>query len=373
MKITFLSPPPNLSGGQRVVAIHADQLLARGHDVVVVARRHTAPTFGATLRHLARGQRGPSLPTDTHYDRMRAPLIILPHEGSITADDVPDADIVIATWWETAFEAVHFPPSKGKKVYFVQGHEVFPHLPKHISGASYLLPLKKITVSSWLIDTMRELYGDYDVSLVPNAVDHSLFFAPERFKQSVPTVGLMYSSVHFKGVDIALRAIDIARQIHPDLRVIAFGTDRPTREMPLPSGAEFHFNLPQAFLRDIYAACDVLVTASRSEGFGLPILEAMACRTPVIATRTGCADDVIRSGQNGYVVDIEDADSLGARLAEVLSIDATSWGAMSEAAHRKALEYTWEEAGALFENSLLSVTAGDRNLVSSASSPNRID
>jgi glycosyltransferase involved in cell wall biosynthesis len=283
---------------------------------------------------------------------MRASLIVLTHPGPITTDDVPDADVVIATWWETAFEAVHFPSSKGRKVYFVQGHEVHNHLPRHLSGASYFLPLKKVTISSWLIDTMRDLYGDDEVALVPNAVDHNLFFAPERSRQQAPTVGLMYSTASLKGVDIALRAIEIARQARRDLRVVAFGTKRPAKHMPLPEGTEFHLNPQQSSLRDIYAACDVFIAASRSEGFGLPILEAMACRTPVVATRTGCAEDIIEDNINGYTVDVDDAEALGHRLTKVLSMDAASWQLMSKAAHEKTLEYSWDDAGALLEAAL---------------------
>lgn len=361
MKITFLSPAPNLSGGQRVIAIYADQMLERGHDVTVVARGHVVPTMGTKLRYIARGQQIPTPPQGTHFDRMRARLITLSHSGPITAEDVPDADVVIATWWETAFEAVHFPSSKGRKLYFVQGHEVHDHLPMHLSGASYFLPLKKITISSWLIDAMRDLYGDDDVALVPNAVDHDLFFAPERSRQSAPTVGLMYSTPPLKGVDIALCALEVARQTHRDLRVVAFGTSHPTKQMPLPEGTKLHVNPPQNSLRDIYAACDVFIAASRSEGFGLPILEAMACRTPVVATRTGCAEDVIDDDKNGYLVDVGDADSLGNRLAKVLSMDAVSWRTMSKAAHQKALEYAWEDSANIFEKVLLSFVKSDFN------------
>lgn len=359
MKITFISPPPNLSGGLRVVAIYADELLKRGHDVNVVARRHTTPSIGANLRQLVRGKPLLTAPTETHFDRMRAPLIIPDHSGPIVADDVPDADFVIATWWETAFEIVHFPKSKGRKINFVQHHEVHPHLPRHITASSYLLPLKKITISSWLVDTMRDLYGDKDVALIPNSVDHELFFAPKRSRRSVPTVGLMYSPTPFKGVDISLRAIEIARRTHPDLRIVAFGTERPTSQLPLPAGTEFHLKPPQTFLREIYASCDVFVAASRSEGFGLPILESMACRTPVVATLAGCAGDVIENGHNGYAVAVEDAEALGARLTDVLSLDNASWEKMSQAALLRAGGYSWSDAAESFEYALLEFASKD--------------
>lgn len=354
MKITFLSPAPNLSGGQKVIAIYADRLMARGHDVTVVARNFEAPTFIGTLRHLVRERNLPSAPKETHFNRMGARLILPRHSGPLTARDVPDADIVIATWWETAFEAVHFPSSKGKKFYFIQGHEVFPYLPTHLSGASYYLPLRKIAIASWLVDTMRDMYGDPHVALVPNAVDREQFFAPKRQRHAVPTVGMIYSTTPFKGVQPMLSAVEMARQIHPQLRVIAFGTSRPTRGIPLPSYVKFHHCPSQDSIRDLYASCDVFLSASRSEGFCLPILEAMACRTPVVATRTGCAGDVIDNGRNGFVVDIEDIGSLSSRLIEILSMKTESWESMSNAAYATAMKYDWDYSTLMLEKALVS-------------------
>lgn len=359
MKITFLSPPSDLSGGQRVIATHADQLLARGHEVTVVTRRRDVPSLSRKLRDLALGQELAPPPRETHFDRMRAALVVLPHAGPITADDVPDADFVIATWWETAFEAVHFPPSKGHKIYFIQGYEIFSNLPSHISGASYLLPFKKITIASWLSRKMNDIYRDDNVSLVPNAVDHSLFFAPIRSRQPVPTVGFVYSAAYFKGVDIALSAIELVRKVFPALRVIVFGAKSPIKELSLPKGATFHLSPPQSRLKEIYSTCDVFIVPSRSEGFGLPILEAMACRTPIVASRTGCAEDVIEDGKNGYVVDIEDHKALADRLIRVLSMDNASWQMMSEQAYRTVSDYTWDDAGGLFEKILLDYMEND--------------
>lgn len=353
MKITFLSPSPNLSGGQRVIATYADQLTLRGHDVTVVARKPAINTLGVKFRNLARGRKSRAVVRETHFDRMKARLHIPSHDGPITANDVPDADVVVATWWETAFEVVHFPINKGRKFYFVQHHEVHDYLPNHISGASYFLPLKKITISSWLVEVMRDLYGDHDVALVPNAIDHSLFFSGPRARQDRPTLGLMYSAKPYKGFDVASQAIKIISEDFPDVRVAAFGTNNPAKNLPLPENTKFFLNPKQVALRDIYASCDVFIAPSRLEGFGLPILEAMACRTPVVATQTGCAEDVIEEGRSGHIVRTDDPEALAKGLSKILSLDATSWQAMSEAAYSRSLEFTWGEAASLFEAALL--------------------
>ena len=66
--------------------------------------------------------------------------------------------------------------------------------------------------------------------------------------------------------------------------------------VPLPPGSMFVRQPAQDMIRDIYGQCDVWLFSSRSEGFGLPLLESMACRTPVIATPAGAAPELCAGG-----------------------------------------------------------------------------
>ena len=159
----------------------------------------------------------------------------------VSDDDVPDGDAVIATWWETAEWVNAFSPNKGAKVYFIQGHEVFPHLPAARSRATYQLPFHKIVIARWLKDLMRTEYGDDNVDLVPNSVDTAQFFASVRGKQAIPTVGFLYATTPFKGLDVTLAALQSVRERYPNLRLVCFGSEQVTPEMPLPEGASLSF------------------------------------------------------------------------------------------------------------------------------------
>lgn len=144
MRITFVAPYADLGGGIRVIAIHADRLLRRGHDVLVVSQ----PRIKATLREQARSVlKGHGLIRrprgESHMDHVSVPHRVMPRWMPVTDVDVPDADVVVATWWETAEWVARLSPAKGAKVYFVQGHEVFEHLPKERAAATYRLPLHK--------------------------------------------------------------------------------------------------------------------------------------------------------------------------------------------------------------------------------------
>ena len=357
MKITFVLSVADRSGGNRVVATYAERLKNRGHSVVVVSRPHGERTVRERLTALFR--QGRWLPrrrdSSSHIDGTGVTHLRTQSIRPIEDADVPDADVVIATWWETAHWVNRLSPQKGAKVYLIQHHEVFPYLPVEQVEATYRdLGLHKITVSRWLQDIMRDSYGDPHATLVMNSVDTDVFYAPPRGKQKLPTVGVIYHGDPggWKGGDIAMKALADAKAALPDLRVISFGTLPPSRELPLPEGSTFVLNPPQSHLRHLYAQCDVWLCASRSEGFGLPTLEAMACRSPAVSTRVGGAVDLIEDGRQGFLVDVEDSSGLAQRLIQVLRLPEPEWQAMSDAAFTTATAYTWDDATSLFEASL---------------------
>jgi glycosyltransferase involved in cell wall biosynthesis len=357
VNITFVLSVADRSGGNRVVATYAERLKNRGHSVVVVSRPHRNRTLRERLTALFK--EGRWLPShrdsSSHIDGTGVTHLRTPDIRPIEDGDVPDADVVIATWWETAHWVNRLSPQKGAKVYLIQHHEVFPYLPVEDVKATYRTPgLHKITVSRWLQDIMRDSYGDPNATLVMNSVDTDMFYAPPRGKQKFPTVGLIYHGDPggWKGGDIAMKALADAKAALPDLRVVSFGTLPPSRELPLPEGSSFVLNPSQSHLRHLYAQCDVWLCASRSEGFGLPTLEAMACRSPAVSTRVGGAVDLIEDGRQGFLVDVEDSSGLAERLIQVLRLPEPEWQAMSDAAFATATSYTWDDATSLFEASL---------------------
>jgi glycosyltransferase involved in cell wall biosynthesis len=355
MRVTFVLPTANLSGGARVVGIYAQQLMRLGHTVCLISQPRIAKTI---FQKLSSWSKGDGLPvqiahSQSHFEGRGLDHRVLSQSRPVVDDDVPDADIVVATWWETAEWVNALGPEKGTKVYFVQGHEVFSYLPIERCRATYRLPLHKIVVSKWLRDIMLQEYDDAVVDLVPNSVDHSQFFAAKRGKQSVPTVGCLYSSVPFKGFEIILAALGKVRERFPEVRVISFGTQRVRAGIRLPAGTEFFLSPPQQELKNLYSSCDVWVSASVSEGFNLPAMEAMACRTPVVAARTGWPEEAIKTGCNGVLVEIGDALALARGIGWVLSLNDEKWRTLSANAYETVEKSSWKESAKMFEAALM--------------------
>jgi glycosyltransferase involved in cell wall biosynthesis len=358
MRITFLLPGLDMSGGNRVISIHARMLAAEGHQVLVVVPGPRRVSWARRIVDRLIGSRrepGHASPA-SHFDGLQLPIHQLNSSRPVVDADLPDADVVVATWWETAEWAHALSPSKGAKVYFVQHHEVFDYLPVQRVKATYRLPLRKIVVAQWLKDVMRDEYNVQEVDLVPNAVDHEQFHAPARSRQAIPTAGFMYSVAGFKSSSVAIEALRKVKAAIPNLRVVSFGHHHPVGLDFLGSDLEFHLLPSQEVIRDCYSRCDVWLSSSNSEGFNLPALEAMACRTPVVSTRTGWPATAIVDGFNGYVVPVGDADALCSGVVQVLG--STCWEQLSQNAHATAAQLTWDESYRLFSVALVRARGG---------------
>jgi len=354
MRITFILPTANLSGGMRVACIYAQKLLSLGHTVRLIS----PPPKSIPLREkIGLWRNGNSWPKNqarprSHLDGSGLDHRVLNRWRPVTDRDVPDGDIVIATWWETAEWVSALSAKKGAKVYFIQHHEVFSHLPIARCRATYRLPMHKIVVAQWLKQVIEAEYGDTVVDVVPNSIDKSQFFSPVRSKQALPTVGFLYASTSFKGLDILLAALRAVRERIPKLQMISFGSEHPLAGLPLLEGADFFYSPPQDKIRNLYDRCDVWVTASRSEGFNLPAMEAMACRTPVVATRTGWPEEAIKSGWNGVLVDVDDITALAQGIEWVLFQNDEDWRTLSSNAYATVASTSWDTSAAMFEEAL---------------------
>jgi glycosyltransferase involved in cell wall biosynthesis len=91
-----------------------------------------------------------------------------------------------------------------------------------------------------------------------------------------------------------------------------------------PSGTIVHAPAVRASgVYDFYLGSDLLVVPSLAEPWGLVVNEAFACGLPALCSaRAGCADDLLRPGENGWLFDPADATGFSRTLSEALSCDA---------------------------------------------------
>jgi len=136
------------------------------------------------------------------------------------------------------------------------------------------------------------------------------------------------------------------------LRVITFGSHSPVI-FTSPEYIELSISPQQEGIRLLYEQCDLWLCCSLSEGFGLTILEVMACRTSSVSTRCGGPGDIIDEGVNGYLCEVGDIDGLTEASYTVLNFSEEKWLCFSNESYQRANAYSWHDAAELFERALL--------------------
>ena len=328
MRITLVVPGRGLHGGVKVMGEYAGRLRARGHDVTVLYRR--------TPQDLRRWfQRLLSRHVADALDESGCPLV-----GAIelAPDAAPDADVLVTTGLETTRDVAAFPAAKGRLVEIVQDIVPMEEAPD-LAKAVMALPALRVAVSDHVASYLKERFG-LEAIVVPNGVDHSQFHSTDRQFHTPRTVGMMYVPGHMKGAAEGFEAMARVRDRFPEIRLVLFGTSRPRRR---PHRTETYVMPKAKRLRRIYAGCEVWLAPSRSEGFGLTVLEAMACRAVPVAARSGGHEFIIEDGVSGFLVPVGDAEAMAGRIA-LLVEDESLLRKMSEAAHERSLVFDWERS-----------------------------
>jgi D-inositol-3-phosphate glycosyltransferase len=121
---------------------------------------------------------------------------------------------------------------------------------------------------------------------------------------------------------------------------------RLSRSLRIQDSVIFRGIVEQDHLPLYYSAADVCVIPSYYESFGLVALESLACGTPIVATKVGCIEKVVRQGQSGFVVEDNDPARLADGVAALFdtegsdlksadsiraSVEAYSWSKIAEA------------------------------------------
>ena len=147
-----------------------------------------------------------------------------------------------------------------------------------------------------------------------------------------------------KGVADLLAAHGALRARHPDLDLVLAGPVGWGRPLDLDRpGVEAVGNVGDEALDRYYRGAVALAHPARYEGFGLPLVEAMARGCPVVCTDAACLPEV--TGGAATLVPVGDVDALAGALEAVLTDDARR-AAMADAGRARAAVFTWEASAA---------------------------
>ncbi|MBI1871711.1 MAG: glycosyltransferase family 4 protein [Chlamydiae bacterium] len=204
------------------------------------------------------------------------------------------------------------------------------------------------------------------VHVIPEAYDLRFRVLPssevERVRQKyhLPQKFILFVGGLFpvKNFGNLLRSFQQVQSKFPDHYLVAVGFQRwkfkddlaLIKKLNLESRVILPGYIPDEDLPSFYNRAQAFVFPSLYEGFGIPILEAMACGCPVITTRTGCSPEV--AGDAAFLINPKNPQEIALAIEKVL-IDSTLRQNLIQAGLKRAADFRWEKTArltlALFE------------------------
>ena len=362
MRIAMVGRYYNRQGGVSAVIAELSDRAGAEHEVDVYASE-ALDTDGSPARfvHVPMLERPPWLQVPTFAWRLRAFLdrrrydIVHVHDAQGLDADVLTSHSCAAAWFDVARREVGFPKSLLSRVY-----------PPHVSSTTwerFALTRSEAPIIAVSGRTAEELtrYVGVDparIHVIYNGIDTARFspaasrlaaraqveelVAPRRADALV----LLFVGYSFrrKGLAQAVRAMAAAGDERLELWV-AGGDDPASYERlarELGVGERVRFLGHRSDVVGLMRAADVFVLPASYEPFGLVVLEALACGTPVITSRAAGVAELMTDGREGYLVDDpSDTAEIGRALGGFLEREA-AWPELSAAARALALEWDWD-------------------------------
>jgi len=343
MQITFVLPSIGISGGGKVVLEYANRLKKRGHKVRVIYPLVTMSSGRKwyNLRNLSSKALGilRNFKNGVHVDwfDLKARLIRVP---TLYERYIPEGDIIVATWWETAYYVKKYNKDKGEKFYLIQHYETWGG-PKEKVEATYKMGLHNIVVSSWLKNKLKNIGAKVE-EVILNGVNLEEFF-PEKIKKDKNVIRILmpYRKEKWKGVEDGIEAFKIVKEKYPNVKLVTFG-EKPKKSEVFKE-AEFHIWPTGENLRKIYNSCDIFVFPSHCEGFGLPPMEAMACKLPVVTTEVGAVPEYTIPGTTALVVPPQNPKELSQNIIKLIK-NKELREKIAENGYNYIKQFTWDKS-----------------------------
>lgn len=249
-------------------------------------------------------------------------------------------------------------------VLWLQGSDIY--LPKLYEGLTFKLVLNQADAIIALTYDMREEVRklcNREILVIPNGVDLERFRALSKVEarrklqlnadsKIIIFVGNLYQ---IKGVRYLIEEMKVIKQECPEVQLLLVGdgVDRRVLEqlvdkLNLGQCVTFIGAIPNERVPDYLCASDLFVLPSFSEGFPVTFLEAMACGLPILATRVRGLPEIIRDGENGFLVEPRSGIQLAEKALFILRNDNMR-DMMSRNNIGQVCRYSWDSVSSNLE------------------------
>ncbi|HAR62977.1 MAG: hypothetical protein DKM50_03890 [Candidatus Margulisiibacteriota bacterium] len=328
--LTWAIGGKQVMGGIRVILEQTHHLLERGYHVNILTHQSKEiPWFDSKIKP-----------------------IVIPEFST----DIPKTDILVASYWPTAYEVNNF--TDVRKYYLVQHYEpLFENnsVAFELAKNTYRLPLKKLTVSHWISDKL-EKETQQKSSCISNAIQPQKFQLPEGFAVNKPEktqiLAVASDMARWKGIEELFLVFKKLKETRTDIEITFITSDKRINSHHKQCIDNFIVSPIQEALIAYYQRADLFIHTSYYEGFGLPPLEAMAANTCIVAVDSGGINDYAKHNENAIIVPARDYDALFLSIYFLLDRPAIR-EKLAFNAQKTAQQFTWNKVIDKLENIFL--------------------
>lgn len=345
MRISIVLPFPVTKpvGGAKVMYEYANRLSGLGHTVSIFHsinrpfKKSSTPVWFKQILFRLRGVERPGwFPLKPGIKSVIVPAITNKH--------MPDADIVMCTWWQMTYAISELQESKGKKFNLIQDYETWAGMEDKVK-ASYSLPVNQIVIAAYLQQIVKEAAGVHALH-IPNAVDEKKYFVSTPIASRDPqSVIMLYSREPRKGTAYGLEALEQLHKNYPGLKLILFGV------YPAPADLAHwikYYQKPND-LAALYNSAAVFCSPSLGEGWALPPAEAMACGCAVVCTNIGGHRDYARDNDTALLVAPESITALVKKIGYLFENELERRRIAANALRVMSTEFNWDASAKKLE------------------------
>jgi len=214
-----------------------------------------------------------------------------------------------------------------------------------------LKKVKKIICTSDFIRlNFLKDYIDKTVTVTPG-VDRDIFRPKITGSENkILFVGSLKKKERYKGLEYLLSAVSIIKKDIKDIGLVVVGEGdhityykRLCENLGMVQNVLFKGRLSGKYLAEQYQGTDITVLPSLSEGFGMVLIEAMACKRPVIGSSIGGIPYIIEDNKNGLLVPPGDPVKLAGAIMKILRNPGLARQMGENGLQKVNEDYTWEK------------------------------
>ncbi len=164
-----------------------------------------------------------------------------------------------------------------------------------------------------------------NITVINNGLDTNEFSPVNEVKRNeYRLITTASADVPLKGLDFSLKALKKLKKDFPDIHLIVIGlikkgghTEKLIRKLGLQNDVTFKSNLTKNEIKDCYSKSSIAIVSSLYEGFGYPVIEAMSCEIPLIATNVSSIPEL--TSEFAKLVDPKNEEMIYQSVKDILS------------------------------------------------------